>query len=277
MYKTRLSNRLARRAGQKGARPATAQYAVEKSATEQTIPSTKTTNEQKQFKNPKEQKIFNCRKSSIISTFNTRTLGSECQLNECLNAAMETKQDIICIQEHRQFHPDHLLVYNDNVGDGWLFVTASSWKNSMNASIGGIGILLSPRAQKSLNQVEKISDRIIIASFNGNPKASVVCCYSPTECSDEQDAITFYTELSSLIRMIPNHNIIMVAGDFNAKLGQDEGFTHSFHRKTNRNGNLLAEMMTEHNLICLNTKFEKKDGKKWIFKYPNGDIAQTDY
>ena len=93
-------------------------------------------------------------------------------------------------------------MYNDNVGDGWLFVTASSWKNSVNASIGGIGILLSPRAQKSLNQVEKISDRIIIASFNGNPKASVVCCYSPMECSDEQDAITFYTELSSLIRMI---------------------------------------------------------------------------
>ena len=58
MYKTRLSNRLARRAGQKGARPATAQYAVEKSATEQTIPSTKTTNEQKQFKNPKEQKYL---------------------------------------------------------------------------------------------------------------------------------------------------------------------------------------------------------------------------
>ena len=57
--------------------------------------------------------------------------------------------------------------------------------------------------------------------------------------------------------MIPNHNVIMVAGDFNAKLDQDEGFTHSFHRKTNRNGNLLAEMMTEHNLICLNTKFEK--------------------
>ena len=68
---------------------------------------------------------------------------------------METKQDIIFMQEHWQFHPDHHLVYNDNVGDGWLFVTASSWKNSVNASIGGIGILLSPRAQKSLNQVEK--------------------------------------------------------------------------------------------------------------------------
>ena len=36
-------------------------------------------------------------------------------------------------------------------------------------------------------------------------------------------------------------------------------------------------MMTENNLICLNTKFEKKDGKKWTFKYPNGDKAQIDF
>ena len=36
-------------------------------------------------------------------------------------------------------------------------------------------------------------------------------------------------------------------------------------------------MMTENNLICLNTNFEKKDGKKWTFKYPNGDKAQIDF
>ena len=127
-----------------------AKYFAEKLATEQTIPSTK---KQKMNKNnlkiQKNKKIFNCRTTSIISTFESWTLGSECQLNECLNAAMETKQEqnIICIQEHRQFHPDHHLVYNDNVGDGWLFVTASSWKNSVNASIGGIGILLSPKSK----------------------------------------------------------------------------------------------------------------------------------
>ena len=59
MYKTHLTNSLARRADQKGVRPATAQYAVEKSATEQTIPSTKTTtNEQKQFKIRKNKKYL---------------------------------------------------------------------------------------------------------------------------------------------------------------------------------------------------------------------------
>ena len=138
---------------------------------------------------------------------------------------------IICKRDHQQFHPDHHLVYNDEIGDGWLFFTASSWKNSVNASIGGIGILISPRAQKYIYQIEKKSDRIIIESFNGNRKASVACCYSPTKCSDEQEAIKFNAELSSLKRMIPNHNIILVAGDFKAKLGQYEGFTHYFHRK----------------------------------------------
>ena len=137
--------------------------------------------------------------------------------------------------------------------------------------------MLSPRAQRSLNQVEKTSDRIINATFHGNPKASVICCYSPTDCSDEQDEIIFYNELSSLIRMIPNHNIIMVAGDFNAKLGSDDGFTQSFHCKSNRNGILLTELMNDHKLVCLNTKFQKKSGKKWTFQNPNGAKEKLDF
>ena len=260
MFKTRRSNRLARRAGKQGARPATVQYAVEKLTTGQ---------------HQQQKHLFKCRKSSIISTFNARTLRSECQLNECINAAMETKQDVVCIQEHRQYHPDDLLRYN-YVGSGWLFVTASAWKNGMNASMGGVGMLISPKAQKSLNCVEKISDRIIIASFDGNPSSSLICCYSPTNSSDEENVNSFYTELSSLIRMVPAHNIKLIAGDFNAKIGQDKGFKHAFHTTTNRNGLLLLELMTEHKLVCLNTKFQKKNGKKWSFEYPNGIKAQID-
>ena len=105
MYKLRRSNRLARRAGNQGARPAKAQYADENSGTE---PNTIIYKNIKDYKkdNENEKDIFNCKKSSIISTYNTRTLISKCQINECVNAAIETKQDIVCIQEHRHHHLD---------------------------------------------------------------------------------------------------------------------------------------------------------------------------
>ena len=32
--------------------------------------------------------------------------------------------------------------------DGWMLATASAWKNSVNATIGGVGILIGPRALK---------------------------------------------------------------------------------------------------------------------------------
>ena len=120
------SNPLARRAGNQGARPAIAQYAEDNSGTE---PNTIIYKNKKDYKKDKEQDMFNCKKSNIISTYNTRTLSSKCQINKCVNAAIETKQDIICIQEHRHHHPDVPLI-NDEVGYRWLFVSASCWKNS---------------------------------------------------------------------------------------------------------------------------------------------------
>lgn len=256
MPKNKQSNRIARHAGKQGARNANVWYAFDKSATR--------------------QKLLSCKDKTVISTFNSRTMSSESQLNEVINAAIETKQDIICIQEHRLYHPD-VIMKQHFLGENWLLITASSWKNTRNASIGGIGILLSPRAQKALDNVEMISPRIIIASFNGNPKCTVISCYSPTNCSPEDEVSNFYDELSSLTRQVPKHNILIVGGDFNAKLGQETGYLHSFHKCSNRNGLLLHEYIVESRLICLNAKYQKRQGKKWTFSYPNQTRAQLDF
>ena len=65
------------------------------------------------------------------------------------------------IQEHRFFHPDSDLEYLKQ--DGYQLVTASATKNSTNATIGGVGILLSPRAQNNILRIEKISPFILVA------------------------------------------------------------------------------------------------------------------
>ena len=78
----------------------------------------------------------------------------------------ESYVDIICVQKHCFFH---LLKHHD-IGNDWLLVTSSAVKNTVNATIGDVGILLSPNAQKSLDNIESITPRILVASFNGNPK-----------------------------------------------------------------------------------------------------------
>ena len=48
-------------------------------------------------------------------------------------------------------------------------------ENSVNAIIPGVGMLLSPRALKSLNSIEKIQPRMIVAMFNGNLSTTTIC------------------------------------------------------------------------------------------------------
>ena len=56
------------------------------------------------------------------------------------------------------------------------------------------------------------------ATFNGNPKATIISFYSPTNVSEETELVTFYEELSSLVRSIPKHNLLVIGGDMNAQI-----------------------------------------------------------
>ena len=44
---------------------------------------------------------------------------------------------------------------------------------------------------KSLNRIEEIKPRMMVATFNGDPSTTIVSCYSPNKFSDEMDLIVF--------------------------------------------------------------------------------------
>ena len=54
----------------------------------------------------------------------------------------------------------------------------------------------------------------MVATFNGNPNTTIIFFYSPTNASDETDLDIFNNELSSLVRSVPKHNVLMIRGDF---------------------------------------------------------------
>ena len=74
-------------------------------------------------------------------------------------------------------------------------------------------MLLSPGSYEALNSIESISPRLLVATFNGNPKTTITSCYSPTNIHEETDVEKFYLELSSLTRQIPKHNVFILTGD----------------------------------------------------------------
>ena len=190
---TTCINRIALRADKKGVRRAEVgalASVFEKSATEL-----------------KQQKLLKYKQTIQIVTFNVRTLNRIGQLPELTASAVKHKVDIICIQEHRNMHTEDIK-YHDT-GNGWTLTTVSAWKNSVNATVGGVGMLIGSRAPKTLNSIERIQPRMMAAKFNGNPRATIISCYSPTNVSEE---------LSSLVRSIPKHNVLVIGRDMNSQI-----------------------------------------------------------
>ena len=68
--------------------------------------------------------------------------------------------------------------------------------------------------------------------------ATIISCYSPTNVSEETELITFYDELSSLVRSIPKHNVLVIGGDRNAKIVENVNHKFSLHNLSNRNDNI---------------------------------------
>ena len=148
---------------------------------------------------------------------------------------------------------------------------------TVNASVGGVGMLIGPKSLKTLNNIERIQPRMMAATFNGNPKATIISCYSPTNFSKETELVTFYEELSSLVRNIPKHNLLIIGGDMNTQFGKNRNNKYSLHNTSNRNGQHLTDFMIENRLTCLNTNYQKREGKLWTYTYANKSKAQIDY
>ena len=92
------------------------------------------------------------------------------------------------------------------------------------------------------------------ATFNSNPRATIISYYSPTNVSEETELVTFYNELSSLVRSIPKH-MLVIGGDMNAQIGKNGNNKYSLHNTSNRNGQHLTDFMIENRLACLNTNY----------------------
>ena len=141
----RRSYRIARRAGNQGARPAMIpQVAIEKPTTEK-------------------KNLLKAKNDFLIATMNVQTLQKDGKIPELLASAEATKHDIVCVQEHRFIHED--IPTKEHEYGKWKLIACSAWKNNDNASTGGNAILLSHHAYDSLANVEKISSRIMIRNL----------------------------------------------------------------------------------------------------------------
>ena len=219
-------------------------------------------------------------KSLNIATYNVRTLNGSGKQHQLTAGCNKFDIKILAIQEHRQIFEDQEVKYEWNDDGTWLKVLISANKDGT----GGIGLFIERSITKSLQSVTKVCDRIIIATLDGNPQTTIVAVYAPTNAASDEDKESFYKQLYDVLTPIPVHNIVIVLGDFNARIGRDlhesNPRVYAYHQRTNENGKLLRDLIENNNLRPAFTKFQHHPGRLWTWEHPNAQLnsrAQLDH
>ena len=102
---------------------------------------------------------------------------------------------------------------------------------------------------------------------------NLVCTYAPTLYSSPEDKHKFYEALHAVVREIPTTELILVLGDFNARVGADheswpDVLGHHGIGKMNENGQRLLEFCCYHKLCVTNTFFQIKACHKVSWRHP---------
>ncbi|CAF4261899.1 unnamed protein product, partial [Rotaria magnacalcarata] len=96
------------------------------------------------------------------------------------------------------------------------------WSGEDTTHTRGVGVLLSAKTKKTLIGYNPISSRVITARFNATPfKLTVIRVYTPTSASSDDEIEIFYDSIEHALTQTPKMDIIIVTGDWDAKIGSD--------------------------------------------------------
>ncbi|CAF4662796.1 unnamed protein product, partial [Rotaria sp. Silwood2] len=133
-----------------------------------------------------------------------------------------------------------------------------------NTHTKGVGMLLSVKARKALLSYNPVNSRLISARFTATPfNLTIINVYAPTSEASMDDIETFYGNLEEAVANTPKKDILIITGDWNAKVGDNNTGCESFMGKygygtINERGEQVLEFSTSHNLFICNTAFQQK-------------------
>ena len=255
--------RLGRRPGEQGPRPLLGnQDRVEKLATGNERGGEDDGSTRSPTKNTRRLKLV--KNILTVGTWNVQTLWAAGKLELLRHEMKRFRYDIIGISEVRW------------TGKGETPNGDFLWSGEENTHTRGVGLLLSTQAKKALIGYNPVSSRIITARFDAAPwKMTMVHVYAPTSLSSEEDIEAFYSDIEMVLSKIDKSDVIILTGDWNAKIGTDNDDWQSVmgrygYGDRNERGERLLEFATVHNFYICNTRFEQKPSRKWTWASPDG-------
>jgi hypothetical protein len=221
-------------------------------------------------------KDLKLRNTIRIGTWNVRTLMQPGTLELLTREMNRCKVNILGISEMRwsgKGHfstDDHTIYYSGNEKGGDR----------------GVAFVTSNFISKHVLGYNPVNDRIISIRLQAQPiNISLIQVYAPTSSAPDDVLDCFYNQLQDTLDSIPKRDIVMIIGDYNAKIGEgvqheDEAKVVGLHGLGSRNerGNTLVDFCLANSLTIANTLFQQHPRRKYTWTSPNGLFRnQIDY
>ena len=157
----------------------------------------------------------------------------------------------------------------------WNWKTTTSGRED-NQHRHGVALIIQKEKGNTLLEWKPITERFLYARFKSRfIKLSVVTCYAPTEEAKKEEKDNFYDSLQSILEDIPKHDVLVVLGDFNARVGNDNTNRERIMGKHGTgtmtdNGSRLCDICVENDLVIGGTFFQHKTIHKLTWRSPDG-------
>ena len=190
--------------------PAGSMSAVHSVRDESACPSSRIRRDEGRFKRPDCPYLKRGRNALKIGTWNVRTLNQLGKL-ENLRQEMESLDlDVLGLSETRYIKEGTVHL------DGYTFIYSGGEEHQH-----GVGFMVKSSVEKSVLGFWPVSNRNIMLKLKAKPfNITIIQTYLPTSSHSDEEVEEHYEELERMLKEVKSTDVLIIIGDFNAKVGK---------------------------------------------------------
>ncbi len=203
-----------------------------------------------------------------LATWNVRTLYRTGGVRILTDELKKRNVAVVAVQETRWTKATQNFTSN-----GYNIYCSS---NSNDHALG-TAFLVASRWNHLVLNFKPIDDRLCVIRLKGRFKNySLINAHAPTNESIDDVKDLFYEKLVKAYNDCPRHDVKIVLGDMNAKVGREEAYRPtigkwSLHEETNENGLRLIDFAAQQGMVIKGSFFMHKKIHQATWESPDGN------